>query len=147
MTNIGNGNEEWKTKVLSMLDDDGVNVTDNTYRVTIDKRTFGLGQNAPARYTFCVRAVNECHEPNAGGQNWSRTKTYFWKFTWGGGTARLEILRRRHPCERWRQVRQSPHRLRRLMGSPEDARAVGLRRWPRRQRHQPRHDHPKLVGL
>jgi len=92
MTNIGNGSEEWKTKVLSMLDDDGVNVTDNTYRVTIDKRTFGLGQNAPARFTFCVRQVNECHEPNAGGQNWSRAKTYFWKFTWGGGTARLEIF-------------------------------------------------------
>ena len=92
MTNIGNGNEEWKTKVLSMLDDDGVNITDNTYRVTIDKRTFGLGQNAPARFTFCVRTVNECYEPNAGGQNWSRTKTYFWKFTWGGGTARLEIF-------------------------------------------------------
>ena len=92
MTNIGNGSEEWKTKVLSMLDDDGVNVTDNTYRVTLDKRTFGLGQNAPARYTFCVRQVNECHEPNAGGQNWSRAKTYFWKFTWGGGQARLEIF-------------------------------------------------------
>ena len=92
MTNIGNGSEDWKTKVLSMLDDDGVNVTDNTYRVTIDKRTLGLGQNAPARFTFCVRQVNECHEPNAGGQSWSRAKTYFWKFTWGNGSARLQIF-------------------------------------------------------
>ena len=92
MTNIGNGSEEWKTKVLSMLEDDGVNITDNVFRVTIDKRTLALGQNAPARFTFCVRTANECHEPNAGGQSWSRAKTYFWKFTWGNGSARLQIF-------------------------------------------------------
>lgn len=91
MTNIGNGSEDWKTKVMSMLEDDGVNITDNVFRVTIDKRTHGLGQNAPARFTFCVRTENECHEPNAGGQDWSRSKTYFWKFTWGNGSARLQI--------------------------------------------------------
>lgn len=90
MTNIGNGNEEWKTKVMSMLDGAGANVTDNKYRVTLDKRTLGLGQNAPARYTFCTPA--DCYEPNAGGQSWSRTKTYFWKFTWGGGQSRLQIF-------------------------------------------------------
>ena len=92
MTNLGNGSEEWKTKVLSMLDDDGVNVTDNTYRVTIDKRSNWFNLGSPVRFTFCVRAVNECHEPNAGPQDWNRSKTYFWKFTWGNGFARLVVL-------------------------------------------------------
>jgi hypothetical protein len=95
ITNLGNGSEEWKTKVLSMLADDGVNITDNEYRVTIDKRTTWVGQGSPARYTFCVRSASNashCPEPNAGPQNWSRTKTYFWKFTWGNGQTRLQIF-------------------------------------------------------
>ena len=63
ITNLGNGSEEWKTKVLSMLADDGVNVTDNEYRVTIDKRT-SLGRSgAPARYTFCVRSASNASLP------------------------------------------------------------------------------------
>src|SRR5688572_12539295 len=95
ITNLGNGSEEWKTKVLSMLADDGVNITDNEYRVTIDKRTTWVGQGSPARFTFCVRSASDashCPEPNAGPQNWSRTKTYFWKFTWGNEEARLQIF-------------------------------------------------------
>ncbi len=90
ITNLGNGSEEWKTKVMSMLAGDGVNVTDNEYRVTLDKRTSWVGQGSPARYTFCVRP--NCYEPNAGPQQWSRAKTYFWKFTWGNGQTRLVIL-------------------------------------------------------
>jgi hypothetical protein len=95
ITNLGNGSEEWKTKVMSMLADDGVNVTDNEYRVTLDKRTSWLGQGSPARFTFCVRSASSathCPEPSAGAQSWSRNKTYFWKFTWGGNVARLVIL-------------------------------------------------------
>jgi hypothetical protein len=95
ITNLGNGSEEWKTKVLSMLADDGVNITDNEYRVTIDKRTTWVGQGSPARFTFCVRSASDashCPEPNAGPQSWSRTKTYFWKFTWGNEEARLQIF-------------------------------------------------------
>jgi hypothetical protein len=92
LTNIGNGSEEWKTKVMSMLEDDGVNITDNVFRVTVDKRSTAFNQDSPARFTFCVRTQNECHEPTAGGQSWSRQKTYFWKFTWGGGEARLQIF-------------------------------------------------------
>jgi len=90
ITNLGNGSEEWKTKVMSMLAGDGVNTTDNTYRLTLDKRSTWLGQPSPARFTFCVRP--NCIEPNAGPQSWSRTHTYFWQFTWGGGVARLVIL-------------------------------------------------------
>jgi hypothetical protein len=90
ITNLGNGSEEWKTKVMSMLAGDGVNVTDNEYRVTLDKRTSWLGQGSPARYTFCVRP--NCFEPNAGPRDWNRSKTYFWKFTWGNNQSRLVIL-------------------------------------------------------
>jgi hypothetical protein len=96
ITNLGNGSEEWKTKVMSMLADDGVNVTDNEYRVTIDKRTTWFDQGSPARFTFCVRSADpnasHCPEPNAGPQQWDRTRTYFWKFTWGNGVARLVVL-------------------------------------------------------
>lgn len=95
ITNLGNGSEEWKTKVMSMLADDGVNVTDNEYRVTLDKRSSWLGQGSPARFTFCVRSASSashCPEPTAGPQSWNRNKTYFWKFTWGNGLARLVIL-------------------------------------------------------
>lgn len=96
ITNLGNGSEEWKTKVMSMLADDGVNVTDNEYRVTLDKRTGWLNQGSPARFTFCVRSANpsasHCPEPSGPAMTWSRTKTYFWKFTWGNNVARLVIL-------------------------------------------------------
>jgi len=94
ITNLGNGSEEWKTKVMSMLADDGVNVTDNEYRVTLDKRTGWLGQGSAARFTFCVRSASNashCPEPNGGPQVWSRNKIYFWKFTWGNNVARLLI--------------------------------------------------------
>jgi hypothetical protein len=94
ITNLGNGSEQWKTKVMSMLADDGVNVTDNEFRVTLDKRTSWLNQGSPARFTFCVRSASNashCPEPNGGPQVWSRNKIYFWKFTWGNNVARLHI--------------------------------------------------------
>ena len=53
MTNLGNGSEEWKTKVMSMLRGDGVNITDNDFRVTLDKRTTWVGQQSVIRYTMC----------------------------------------------------------------------------------------------
>jgi hypothetical protein len=90
MTNIGNGSEEWKTKVMSMLQGDGVNITDNAYRVTLDKRTLWLGQGAPARYTMRSRGTDS-GEPNAGPQSWDRSKLYLWRFTWIGGQSRMSI--------------------------------------------------------
>lgn len=90
ITNLGNGSEEWKTKVLSMLAGDGVNVTDNEYRLTLDKRTGWVGQGSPARYTFCIRP--NCFEVNAGPRSWDRTHNYFWQFTWKGGVNRLVVL-------------------------------------------------------
>lgn len=90
LTNIGNGSEDWKTKVMSMLQGDGVNITDNAYRVTLDKRTLWLNQGAPARYTMRSRGTDS-GEPNAGPQTWDRSKLYLWRFTWIGGQSRMSI--------------------------------------------------------
>jgi hypothetical protein len=90
LTNVGNGSEDWKTKVMSMLQGDGVNITDNAYRVTLDKRTLWLNQGAPARYTMRSRGTDS-GEPNAGPQSWDRSKLYLWRFTWSGGQSRMQI--------------------------------------------------------
>src|SRR4051812_36882307 len=92
MTNIGNGSEEWKTKVMSMLEE-GVNTTENRYRVTIDKRTTWVGQGSRVRYTICSGTKSgACSEPTGGFQSWDRSKTYFWMFEWRGGNSRLRVL-------------------------------------------------------
>ena len=91
MTNLGNGSEEWKTKVMSMLQGDGVDITNNNYRVTLDKRSGWLGQGSVIRYTMVSRDV-DAGEPKSGPQTWNRANTYFWKFTWAGGSAALTVL-------------------------------------------------------
>ena len=91
MTNVGNGTEEWKTKVMSMLQGDGVNITDNNYRVTLDKRTNFAGQQQPFRYTMRSRGVDS-GEPNAGPQTWDRSKLYLFRFTWRGGQSRGTVI-------------------------------------------------------
>lgn len=91
ITNLGNGSEEWKTKVISMLRGDGVNITDNAYRLTLDKRTTWVGQGSVIRYTLKSRGV-DAGEPKSGPQSWNRANTYFWKYTWAGGNARLVVL-------------------------------------------------------
>jgi hypothetical protein len=90
MTNIGEGSEEWKTKVMSMLQGDGVNITDNLYRVTIDKRTLWANQGARIRYT--IRVGDDSEEVAGGGQDWSSKQIYFWKFEWGNGLSRLRVF-------------------------------------------------------
>ncbi len=93
MTNIGNGSEEWKTKVMSMLEGSGVNTTENRYRVTIDKRTTWVGQGSRVRYTICSGPVSgSCSEPTGGFQSWDRSRTYFWKFEWRNLVSRLTVL-------------------------------------------------------
>jgi hypothetical protein len=92
MTNIGNGSEEWKTKVMSMLEE-GVNTTENRYRVTIDKRTTWVGQGSRVRYTICSGTRSgACSEPTGGFQQWDRSKTYFWIFNWRNGVSNLRVL-------------------------------------------------------
>ena len=90
MTNLGNGSEEWKTKVMSMLRGDGVNITDNDFRVTLDKRTTWVGQGSVIRYTMVSRN-KDAGEPKSAPQNWNRANTYFWKFEWRNGNSNLTV--------------------------------------------------------
>lgn len=88
ITNLGNSNEQWKTKVMSMMQGDGVNVTDNAFRFTADRRNANSG--GTVRYTLRSRGV-DAGEPNAGGMTWSRAKLYLWRFTWINGSSRLTV--------------------------------------------------------
>lgn len=88
ITNLGNSNEQWKTKVMSMMAGDGVNVTDNAFRFTADRRNADSG--GTVRYTLRSRGV-DAGEPNAGGMSWSRSKLYLWRFTWVNGSSRLTV--------------------------------------------------------
>lgn len=88
--NIRNSGEEWKTKIMSMLDLAGTNTTENAYRVTIDKRSEWVGQGSRVRFTMRSRGI-DAGEPRGGGQNWNANTWYFWKFEWRGGAATLTI--------------------------------------------------------
>ncbi|HUR35517.1 MAG TPA: hypothetical protein VM032_17060 [Vicinamibacterales bacterium] len=88
ITNLGNSNEQWKTKVASMMQGDGVNVTDNAYRLTLDRRNADSG--GTVRYTLRSRGV-DAGEPNAGGMSWSRSRLYLWTYTWNNGSSRLTV--------------------------------------------------------
>jgi hypothetical protein len=90
MTNLRNGTEEYKTKVMSMLQGDGVNITDNSYRVTLDKRTLWASQGSRIRYTIAVRG--KAAEPAGGAQSWNPSEVYFWKFEWRANLSRLSVL-------------------------------------------------------
>ncbi|MBI2833565.1 MAG: hypothetical protein HYX76_03955 [Acidobacteria bacterium] len=88
--NIGNTNEEWKTKILSMLDC-CLNVTDNLFRVTVDKRSDWLGQGSLIRFT--VRTPNlGAFETKGGPQKWDKKATYFWGWYWGNGVGRVVVM-------------------------------------------------------
>jgi hypothetical protein len=89
MTNVGNGGELFKTKVFSMMQGDGVNVTDNAYRVTLDKRP---SVNCGA-YRFSMRSRGrDAGEPNAGCQSWNRANFYLFRFEWRGGRADASVF-------------------------------------------------------
>ena len=78
-----------KTKVFSMMAGDGVNVTDNAYRVTLDKRP---SVNCGAfRFTMRSRG-RDAGEPNAGCNSWSRSNFYLFKFEWRGGRADASVF-------------------------------------------------------
>jgi hypothetical protein len=89
MTNVGNGGENFKTKVFSMMQGDGVNVTENAYRVTVDKRP--SVNNGDFRFSMRSRG-RDAGEPNAGGNSWSRANVYLFKFEWRGGRADASVF-------------------------------------------------------
>lgn len=87
---IRNSGEDWKTKIMSMLDLAGANITDNAYRVTVDKRSEWENQGSRVRFTMRSRG-RDAGEPRGGFQVWNRDTWYFWHFVWGGGTAVLTV--------------------------------------------------------
>ena len=89
ITGLRNSNEQWKTKVMSMLQGDGVNITDNAYRFTADRRNRDSG--GTVRWTLRSRGV-DAGEPNCGGASWDATHLYFWSYAWNnGGRAQLTV--------------------------------------------------------
>src|SRR5262245_743803 len=86
ITGLRNSNEQWKTKVMSMLQGDGVNITDNSYRFTADRRNRDAG--GTVRWTLRSRGV-DAGEPVCGAASWDAAHLYFWKYQWhldGTGT-------------------------------------------------------------
>jgi len=88
ITNIRNSNEQWKTKVMSMLQGDGVNVTDNAYRFTADRRN--RDSSGAVRWTLRSRGT-DAGEPNCGSQSWDPTHNYLWTYRWSGGGSNLTV--------------------------------------------------------
>ena len=86
--NIGNGSEDYKTKVLSMQDCCGDLDRESVSRhrgQTVERvwleQSYPLSDHLDGDYSDAV----------GGGQNWDRSKTYFWEFTWRAGVARLRV--------------------------------------------------------
>jgi hypothetical protein len=89
ITGLRNSNEQWKTKVMSMLQGDGVNITDNAYRFTADRRNKDAG--GTVRWTLRSRGV-DAGEPVCGNASWDITHLYLWSYAWNsGGTAQLTV--------------------------------------------------------
>ena len=91
ITGLRNSNEQWKSKVMSMLQGDGVNVTDNAYRFTADRRNRDSG--GTVRWTLRSRGV-DAGEPNCGNYGgWDATHLYLWTYRWNadGSNAQLTV--------------------------------------------------------
>jgi hypothetical protein len=88
ITGLRNSNEQWKTKVMSMLQGDGVNITDNAYRFTADRRNRDAG--GTVRWTLRSRGV-DAGEPVCGNASWDITHLYLWTYNWAGGNGRLTV--------------------------------------------------------
>jgi hypothetical protein len=88
ITGLRNSNEQWKSKVMSMLKDDGVNITDNIYRFTADRRN--RDSSGTIRYTLRSRGV-DAGEPVCGSASWDAAHLYLWTYTWAGGNSNLRV--------------------------------------------------------
>lgn len=95
VTGIDEGNPGDKTKIFAMQEGNGNDLTDNDYRMTVEKR--GRDYQTPGATTWRI-IMGEADE-HAGrifdgarlGVSYSDEKWYFWKFTWGNGRAELIV--------------------------------------------------------
>ena len=94
VTNIDEGSPGDKTKVFSMQEGFGSDVTDNDYRVTIEKR--GIQYPTPGAVTWRLITGDagqhdRIFDGDRIGVGFSDERWYFWKFTWGNGRAELTV--------------------------------------------------------
>lgn len=84
-TGLDNASSGETTKLFSMQQGSS-DITTNPYRATVEKRANGT-------VSFRLIAGNDDNRADADRRivQFSPSATYFWKFTWGNGTARLVI--------------------------------------------------------
>ena len=87
------GTEGDKSKVFAMQEgpDEG-DITDDDYRMTAELR----GRNYSAPGSVTCRIIPGDGDPRDCGRiqlNFDSSRWYFWKFSWGGGRARLQVRR------------------------------------------------------
>jgi len=87
------GTEGDKSKVFSMQEgpDEG-DITDDDYRMTVELR----GRNYSAPGSVTARIIPGDGDPRDFPRvafNFDSSRWYFWRFSWGGGRARLEVRR------------------------------------------------------
>jgi hypothetical protein len=94
VTGIDEGNPGDKTKVFSMQEGNGTDITDNDYRMTAEKR--GRDYETPGATTWrIITGEADDHgrifDGDRIGVSYSDERWYFWKFTWQTGRAGLEV--------------------------------------------------------
>jgi hypothetical protein len=95
VTGIAEDNPGDKTKIFAMQEGNGGDITDNDYRMTVEKR--GRDYSTPGATTWRI-IMGDSHEENGrifdGARlpvEYSDEKWYFWRFTWGTGRAELTV--------------------------------------------------------
>ena len=94
VTGIDEGNPGDKTKVFAMQEGNGTDITDNDYRVTIEKR--GRDYSTPGAVTFRIITGDagvhaRIHDGSRLPVAFSDERWYFWRFEWRTGFARLQV--------------------------------------------------------
>lgn len=84
-TGLDNASAGESTKLFSMQQGSEV-ITTNPYRATIEKRSSGT-----VSFRFIAGNPDTRADADRRVVTFSPSKTYFWRFTWGSGTARLVI--------------------------------------------------------
>ena len=94
VTGIDEGNPGDKTKVFAMQEGNGSDITDNDYRMTVEKR--GRLYPTPGAVTWRIITGEAADhgrifDGERIGISFSDEQWYFWKFTWGNGSAALQV--------------------------------------------------------
>ncbi len=93
-TGYDEGSPGDKTKIFAMQEGNDGSITDNDYRMTVEKR--GRSYTTPGAVTFRIITgdageEDAIHDGARIGVAFSDERWYFWKFTWQTGSARLQV--------------------------------------------------------